>query len=143
MFQFRLHSLNPILVDINIYYRMLKAIYSENAIVLNMHGAMYYQPLLMGCWHCYVHCVKRVYRRFHTYWATLEYRDLLHGDDRTLGVKVYSFPKIFTLEFMVTAMFLLQGPCTNRVRQWAEDLRVREPGTLRQQQACMLNLLLN
>ena len=142
-YQYRLPSLCPVVVDINIYYRMLKAMYSLSSVSMNIHGAMFHHPLLLGCWHCYVHCVKRVHHVFQSVWSPLEYQNLLLPDDRAKAVKVYSFPKLFTLEYMVTAMFLLQGHCTNRVKAMANDLYHREKGSSRERQACMLSLLLN
>ena len=63
----------PILLDVNVYYRLLKLIYHFDVISLKLRGAMQPHPLVFGIWHAYAHCLKRTFTTFRTQWAALEY----------------------------------------------------------------------
>ena len=54
----------PILLDVNVYYRLLKLMYHGDVVSLNLRGAMQQHPLVFGLWHAYAHCVKRTFMVF-------------------------------------------------------------------------------
>ena len=44
-------ALMPFLVDINVFYRVLKLIYSASHVTHNVCGALHRYPALFGVWH--------------------------------------------------------------------------------------------
>ena len=107
VFQFRMPSLNPLLLDINIYYRILKASYSLTHFHLNLPHSLHYFPPVFGVWHAYSHCVRRTCAMFLTLWSCLEYPTLMEGSLSVLGVRVYNFPKLVTLEHLAAGLLLV------------------------------------
>ena len=79
-----MHSTVVVMADVNIYYRLVKAMYSINHVHLNIRGQMHHRPLLFGIWHAYAHAVKRTFDRFRSFWCYIEYPDvrLRLGDRR-------------------------------------------------------------
>ena len=104
----------PVLSDVNIFYRGLKIMYGANFADQNVRGALNDVPMLFGVWHAYAHCVKRCYTVFKSFWACLEFRDMLRQPEDTV---VYSYPKLVTLEHMVVAMLLARGEVRRRLEQ--------------------------
>jgi hypothetical protein len=104
--QRRSGKLMPILVDVNVYYRILKLLYHKDVISLNVRGAFRGHPLVFGLWHAYAHCVKRTFVIFKNLWAALEYPGFLRYPDTT---SVYLKPRLDALEQMVTAMYLVHS----------------------------------
>ena len=94
----------PVLSDVSIFYRTLKLMYGTTYLELNIWGGLGQVPLLFGIWHAYAHCVKRVYTVFKSFWACMEYGELLSVPEHTA---VYSVPKLVTLEHTLVAMFLV------------------------------------
>ena len=136
----RFSCIAPVVVDVNIFYRILKLLYSETFARLNLRGAMYTVPFCFGVWHSYVHCVRRTHHVFHTVWSILEYGQSL-CDARTMDtVRVYSFPKVYTLEYMITTVFLVDDRCRRRVRQLMKEAQDAAPGSIQHSQALLLYL---
>ena len=104
--QRQLKKLVPILVDINVYYRVMKLLYNPKLLQVNVRGALTEHPLLFGLWHAYAHCLKRTFWQFRSCWAALEYAGFVRFPTTT---KVYLKPKVDALEQMVVAMYLIHG----------------------------------
>jgi len=131
----------PMLVDINVFYRVAKACYALSHAHLLLPVALHFHPMLFACWHCYAHCVQRVHTLFLAVWAPLQYADLLSGTASALQTLVYGFPKLITLEHMVLGLYLLRNlpgamGCIEATRQWlgrhhAEDYQRRAVDALR------------
>jgi hypothetical protein len=102
----------PLLSDVNIFYRTLKLMYGVTFSEHNVRGVMDKVPLLFGVWHAYAHCVKRCYAVFKSFWASLEYKEMLGQPDKT---EVYSYPKLVTLEHLLVAMFLARAEIKKRL----------------------------
>ena len=48
----------PLLVDINIWYRILKLMYGASYCDINTRKWMAQTPLIFGVWHAYKYCVE-------------------------------------------------------------------------------------
>jgi len=81
--------------------------YSVSYLEADTQFALRQHPLVFGAWHCYVHCVKRVWTVFRPWWSALENPALL-GDDPS-AVKCYDHPALIQLEHMVVAL-AIEGP---------------------------------
>jgi hypothetical protein len=101
-----------VLSDVNIFYRSLKLMYGVTFSEHNVRGVMNQVPLQFGVWHAYAHCVKRCYAVFKSFWACLEYQEMLAQPDQT---HVYSYPKLVTLEHLLVAMFLARAEIQKRL----------------------------
>ena len=96
----------PMLADVNIFYRLCRAVYTVSNSHLSMREAMRQIPCVFGLWHAYVHCVKRVYQKFMSFWAALDDPSLLDSTCDPAATRVYGHPKVVRLEHMVAALFL-------------------------------------
>ena len=99
-------KLMPIIVDVNVYYRILKLLYHKSLLKSNIRGAMSQHPLLFGLWHAYAHCVKRTFAVFKICWAALEYPAFITHPETT---SVYLKPHMDALEQMIVAMYLVHS----------------------------------
>ena len=97
----------PILADVNsFFYRIVKACYAASHCHLNLCYSLHFHPPIFAVWHAYVHCLRRVHQLFLPLWSALEYPALMAGGLQALQVKVYSYPKVVTLEHMALGLFL-------------------------------------
>ena len=55
----------PLLVDINIHYRLLKMLYGSSYAQWPLTRMLRPSPPLFGVWHAYKDCVLNVFRAFH------------------------------------------------------------------------------
>jgi hypothetical protein len=99
-----LGKITPLLVDVNVYYRIQKLLYIDSYLPLNVRGALRQQPLVFGLWHGYAHCVKRTFMLFCHWWAILEYPRFLVDPANT---DVYLRPHVSVLEQVIAATFLV------------------------------------
>ena len=100
-------SLSPVLCDVNIFWRIAKFLFSESYVHLDVHAALASTPLVFGMWHCYVHCVRRVWAVFRPWWMAVEYADLLGSDPG--AAMCYDYPALIQLEHTVLAL-AVHGP---------------------------------
>jgi len=70
----RCRSPMPLVMDVNLYYRILKLIHAEGYARWDVRAFLQYCPVLHGVWHAYKHCCLKVFHAFHS-----EYLFLLHG----------------------------------------------------------------
>ena len=115
-------KLMPIIVDVNVYYRLLKLLYHKSLMKVNLRGAMSQHPLLFGLWHAYAHCVKRTFAVFKLCWSALEYTGFVQFPEATT---IYLKPHLDVLEQMIVAMYLVhyrrQTQLESLVAQCAAD----------------------
>lgn len=107
----------PVLCDVNIYWRINRFMYSESYNHLDVHRALSDHPVVFGMWHCYVHCVRRVWAVFRSWWMPVEYPELLGVDPGS--VTCYDFPALIQLEHTILAL-AYHGPGMKRA---IEDAR--------------------
>ena len=69
--------------------------------------------MLFGVWHAYAHCVRKTHEVFRSLWTALEEPQLMRGHP----VKAYGYPQLFTLECMVTGLFLAQQDVGGEVQR--------------------------
>ena len=111
--QMKTGKVMPIVVDVNVYYRIVKMLYHKDLISVNIRGAFREHPLVFGLWHAYAHCVKRTFVIFKTIWAALEYPGFIKYPETT---NVYLKPRVDALEQMVVAMYLIHSERTDQIR---------------------------
>ena len=99
----------PVMSDVNIFGRLNKMMLSSTFDQYDVGEGLNKHPLLMGVWHSYVHCLKKVYSAFRSWWSCFEYPLLIHGDVTTSASWPYDHPKVITLEDVVVAL-AVQGP---------------------------------
>jgi hypothetical protein len=103
-----------LLVDINIFYRIAKLLYSSTFMEYNCRGAMANLDMNFGIWHAYAHVVKRLRTVFLSWWSSLEYSDLLV---KPAEVSVYLFPKFVEMEYMLTSMYCVREKVGPHIRR--------------------------
>jgi hypothetical protein len=110
----QMHTQITLLVDINIFYRIAKLMYSATFMEYNCRGAMVNLDMNFGIWHAYAHVVKRLRAVFLSWWCSLEYSNMLV---KPAEVSVYLFPKFVEIEYMVTAMYCLREKLRPHLRR--------------------------
>ena len=76
----------PILLDLDIWYRLVKLAYASNAVQWKVSAVLREMPLLYGVWHPYKYVLTMVYRRFHSHLVFL--REGTVADGFACGSKV-------------------------------------------------------
>jgi hypothetical protein len=99
-------GLGCLLMDVNIFWRVLKLAYGFHNLQYNVSGTLQDCVPVLGIWHCYAHCLKKVYERFLPWWAALEIPGFLEFPDCSV---VYTRPRIIVLEHLVMGVFLAAG----------------------------------
>jgi hypothetical protein len=95
-----------LLMDVNIFWRILKLAYAFHHLPHNVRGIMKECTPVLGVWHAYAHCLKKVYERFLPWWTCLEIPGYL---DNPESCAVYTRPRIICIEHLVMGLFLC-GP---------------------------------
>ena len=96
------------LMDVNIFWRVLRLVYSCQYIGCNVMGELADCVPVLGIWHAYAHCVKKVYEHFMPVFAALEIPGFLRYPEESV---VYCKPRLIVMEHMVMGIFL-QSPAT-------------------------------
>ena len=92
----------PMLVDENIFYRLLKFMHGTSTREFDCRLWMSSLPLLYGVWHPYKYCLLSVYRAFFPLFALLETTDI--AEDRVINGK----RRILHIEKSVASLLLLR-----------------------------------
>ena len=100
----------PLLFDVNIFYRVCRAIYTSTNVSFSMRAALRHIPCVFGLWHPYVHCLKSAFKHFFPLWAALEDSAFIQPTPPPANVRVYCHPKVVRLEHMVAGLFLCRTP---------------------------------
>ena len=133
----------PILLDVNVWYRLLKALYCTTNNRINLTVAMQHSPLLFGVWHTYAHAVRRTYSVFLPFWAALENPFLLQPNATEQQQRVYGHPKLLTLEHTVAALFLAAPRLASKLDVLYNTITATTPaGTLWRRVTAALRLFL-
>lgn len=91
----------PVLMDINLYYRHLKFVYSKTYLRWDYAHHFRFCPPIFGVWHSYKQACRVVWRRFHSQVVFLQ-----HGTCR-VGEPFPVAPRLRTLELLYAAVLLL------------------------------------
>ena len=59
----------PVLMDINIHYRLMKMCYGERMLRWDVCGVLRNHPPLFGVWHAYKHVLTVLHRQYHSLWT--------------------------------------------------------------------------
>ena len=62
-------GLLPLLVDVNIFWRLHKLMHSVSYVACDAASALQKHPVLFGVWHAYKHCLLRVHEVFRRCWS--------------------------------------------------------------------------
>ena len=100
----------PVLVDMNIHYRLMKLLYSVNTMHLDMRMWLSAFPLLYGVWHPYKYCVQMVFRKFFPIFILLE------STDHTVGKELSCQRKVLHVEKLVAALLLMRHRIRDRIQ---------------------------
>ena len=84
----------PVLVDMNIHYRVLKFMHGESTGKYDFRQWLCSLPVLYGVWHPYKYCVLQVYRVFYPIFALLEHGNVADGDHFHCVRKVLHIEKV-------------------------------------------------
>jgi hypothetical protein len=98
----------PILLDVNPYYRIIKAVYGASNVGLNIAGALHRHPLLFGVWHPYAHTLKRTRAAFLADWSNLEYVTLLHVQPQVHYTDKHAHQEMYYVTTMSSLRFTLK-----------------------------------
>jgi hypothetical protein len=94
----------PVLMDINVHYRLMKMCYGERMLQWDMRGMLRNHPPLFGVWHAYKHVLTVIHRQFHSLFVHFR-----HGP-APVGETFHWTVAVRTMEYYVGA--LLQLPST-------------------------------
>lgn len=94
----------PLLLDVNVYWRTLKLMFSSAYDGLGAARALRRHPLVFGVWHAYKHLVVKTHEVFRPWWDALDL-DALSGP-AAAGTAVYEFSKLISLESSITTALL-------------------------------------
>ena len=100
----------PMLVDMNIHYRLLKLMHGSSTAQYDFGMWMFSLPVLYGVWHPYKYCVQAVYRVFFPIFVLLETTDV------QVGKSVSGVRRILHIEKMVLALLLLRHKVVARAQ---------------------------
>jgi hypothetical protein len=128
-----------LLMDVNIFWRTCRMVYGATHLKANLIGGLHECPPIMGLWHAYAHCLKKVHQRFLAWMAPLTLPGFL---DFPADTPVYLKPKIITLEVVMMGLFLISQQMSAQLRRWREEAAIRfGVDSERAQQAAGLELL--
>ena len=91
------------LMDVNIFWRLVRLVYCVQYTSCNMLGELADCVPVLGIWHAYAHCVKKVYQHFMPLFAALEVPGFLQEPEHSV---VYCKPRLIVMEHMVMGIFL-------------------------------------
>ena len=109
----------PILVDVNLFSRCMKLMYSSSYTFVDMRSWFRRHPVHFGAWHAYKQCVHTVYNAFLPYFVFMEYEPFRSNPETT---SVGNFPKLITKECMVAALFLHGRVLRGRLEQSVKNM---------------------
>ena len=110
----------PVLVDMNIHYRLLKMMHCTSTAMHDFGLWMCSLPLVYGVWHPYKYCVVAVYRCFFPIFAILETTCVETG--RTIS----GLRRVLHMEKMVLGLLLLRHKIVDRARNALQFLTASE-----------------
>ena len=108
------------MVDINLYYRLMKMQYGSSYQRWNVRGAMRSSPLLFGVWHAYKDTLLGVFRAFHAVCVYAAKGTVAVGSHHPVH------PSLRSVERLFAALLMLDVGLKGRVRQAAERALVDE-----------------
>ena len=100
----------PLLVDMNIHYRIMKMMYSVNCVHLDTRQWLSAFPVLYGVWHPYKYCLNVVYRKFFPIFILLE------TTGHAVGKEVNCQRKVLHIEKLVACLLLTRHRIADRLQ---------------------------
>ena len=110
----------PLLVDVDIFYRILKLMLSETWVAYPVRASLVGRPLLFGVWHGYKHCVTRCFQHFLPFWVAIQSPTFLDAPEDT---KCPRHPCLSTMETLVTGLFIVNTDAETVLDKAIADLR--------------------
>ena len=134
--QGRTMGLCCVLMDVNIFWRVLRMVYCTQYAKLNMAGELTEVVPVLGVWHAYAHCLKKVYNHFLPWWAALEIPGFIRHPEESV---VYCKPRLIVIEHLVMGLFLAAPAVEEDVRRaLAEAIDAEGEGSNRAERCCGL-----
>lgn len=110
----------PILVDVNLYSRCMKLMYSTTYTSLDIRSWFRSHPMHFGIWHAYKQCVHAVYNAYLPFFVYMEYEGFRTAPATTA---VGNFPKLITKECMIASFLLHGNTLKGRLQQGIANMR--------------------
>ena len=107
------------LMDVNIFWRTLRLVYNEAHVRANVGGALQQCVPVLGIWHAYAHCCKKVYQHFMPWWACLEIPGFMQHPEHSV---VYTRPRLIVIEHLVMGVFLPIDSVERSIRTTVDDV---------------------
>ena len=101
----------PLLLDVNLWYRVLKLVYGREAQAWDVGGALAQMPPLYAVWHPYKQVLHALYERF------LPFLQYVASGRLPEGRRWRSYPDLQTLERWVAALLLVPEDRRTRLRR--------------------------
>ena len=111
----------PMLVDMNIHYRLLKLMHGSSTANFDFGLWMFSIPVVYGVWHPYKYCVLAVYRCFFPIFVLLE------TTDSHVGKSVSGIRRVLHIEKMILALLLLRHKVVDRAQNVLRVLGDSDP----------------
>jgi hypothetical protein len=131
--------LAPVLCDVNIYWRIARIMYSMSYAEADTMYALKGHPMIFGVWHCYVHCVRRVWTVFRPWWMAVEFPELLGDAPET--AKCYDYPALIQLEHTVTALAITGPALGNDITRALDSVKAEPDSRFRSHRIMLLEML--
>jgi hypothetical protein len=77
---------------------------------------------VLGVWHAYAHCIKKVYEHFLPWWACIEISGFLKYPEEST---VYTRPRLITIEHLVMGEFPAGPEVETDIRRLLGDMEER------------------
>ena len=127
------------LLDVNIFWRVLKMVYTNQYLQCNVRGEMSEVVPVLGIWHAYAHSVKKVYEHYLPLFAALEVPAFLEYPEVST---VYCKPRLIVMEHLVMGMFLAAPQVIPAIRETMQALQGRCKDDSEQMEQCRAMLYL-
>jgi hypothetical protein len=112
-----------LLMDVNIFWRVLKLVYAVQKVPANVMGCLRECVPLLGVWHAYAHSLKKVYERFLQWWACLENAAYIDFPEECT---VYTRPRVIVIEQLVMGLFLAAPNVAVEMRRTEQVLKQQQ-----------------
>jgi hypothetical protein len=113
--EYQVHSTHtmPLLVDVDLYYRCMKMMYSKNDLKYRALEKFDGLPPVFGVWHAYKYCCEMVHRTFFPWFSVIMNPMCLLDAE----LKVYAKPKLRQIERMLVAFLVAGAPLVDAINR--------------------------
>ena len=110
-----------ILADVNIYYRVVRLLYSATYAKWDFRSWLGPIHMILGVWHSYKYCVQQFYSRFLPLITCLEYGTLYTSNPTTASIA--NSPKLVLMERVILGVFLNSNEYAAKLKSEVQRLK--------------------